>query len=195
MKQSFGMYIAKFETNGGSKVNDQKIFKGETIKRPGNPVKEGFTFEGWYIDDQTFNKLVIDYYTSSYDVWYINDQNFYKWDFDYYKPSSDISLYARWLGLDINPSFIDFGTKILGYEAIEPQEVLINYTDAELIEKLFITSDSDAFTVSPDIITDIWQGVIFTIDIAPNTGLSAGIYKAVISISNGSNIFVNIIPS
>lgn len=50
-----------FDSDGGSMVEVQKIKKGSTITLP-ESTKEGFTLEGWYIDEQkvtsdtTFNK-------------------------------------------------------------------------------------------------------------------------------------------
>ena len=37
-----------FQTNGGSKVNSQKVEKGKTAAKPSNPTKKGYTFVGWY---------------------------------------------------------------------------------------------------------------------------------------------------
>ncbi|GCF95697.1 hypothetical protein NRIC_35880 [Enterococcus florum] len=40
----------RFETAGGSRITDQTIEKGEKLSRPADPVKDGFTFQGWYKD-------------------------------------------------------------------------------------------------------------------------------------------------
>lgn len=41
-------YIVKFNSNGGSSVDDQSIAAGKTVTKPTNPIKEGYTFDGWY---------------------------------------------------------------------------------------------------------------------------------------------------
>jgi len=46
-----------FNSNGGSAVSSQKLYAGERVQRPANPVKTNSTFLGWYEDNETFNKL------------------------------------------------------------------------------------------------------------------------------------------
>jgi len=65
---------ATFETNGGSDVGSQTVFREYPIKRPSNPVKSGHTFIAWYIDNDTFLE---------------------EWDFNAI-PNRDITLYAKW---------------------------------------------------------------------------------------------------
>ncbi len=43
-------YTVKFETNGGSTINNIKVEKNETVAEPEKPVKDGFVFDGWYTD-------------------------------------------------------------------------------------------------------------------------------------------------
>ena len=43
-------YTVKFETNGGSTVKSQSIAKNGTVTAPEAPVKDGYTFVGWYTD-------------------------------------------------------------------------------------------------------------------------------------------------
>lgn len=63
-------YTVKFDTSGGSPVASQKIQKNHRIDMPAIPVKEGYTFLGWYLDDK-------------------------KYDFDT-KVTSNMTLEARW---------------------------------------------------------------------------------------------------
>jgi len=64
-----------FETNGGSRIGDQSVYKGYPVKRPSNPSRWGYFFDEWYIDNQTFQIM---------------------WDF-YTVPLDDTTLYANWL--------------------------------------------------------------------------------------------------
>lgn len=45
-----GEYVIKFETNGGSLVEDIIVKNDETVIKPTDPTKENFEFKGWYID-------------------------------------------------------------------------------------------------------------------------------------------------
>lgn len=44
-----------FDSDGGSWVESQNIRDEETITEPDNPVKDGYIFEGWYLDDMRWN--------------------------------------------------------------------------------------------------------------------------------------------
>jgi len=67
-----------FETNGGSFVPSQTLVKGRTVIRPEDPEKFPYVFDGWYLDNGTFNT---------------------EWDFGIV-PTGDITLYAKWT--DVN---------------------------------------------------------------------------------------------
>ncbi|KAK3604951.1 hypothetical protein CHS0354_000615 [Potamilus streckersoni] len=47
-----GTVTVTFNTDGGTSIPQQTITVGEKIKMPENPTKEGYTFEGWYIDKE-----------------------------------------------------------------------------------------------------------------------------------------------
>ncbi len=66
-------FTVTFETNGGSEIAPQKVSPGTPAVQPGDPVKEGFTFAGWYQEATLEN--VFDFSTA------IN---------------SDVTLYAKW---------------------------------------------------------------------------------------------------
>ncbi|NQS76754.1 MAG: cadherin-like domain-containing protein [Peptococcaceae bacterium] len=54
-------YTVDFNSNGGSDVASiTGIEKDTTITLPDNPTKKGYTFEGWYTDDGTFNEEFTD---------------------------------------------------------------------------------------------------------------------------------------
>ncbi len=64
----------KFESNGGSKVEDQTVQYGEKIAKPKDPTREGYTFDAWYKDlDKT-----------------------QKWDFENDTVTGNMTLFAGW---------------------------------------------------------------------------------------------------
>ena len=44
-------YTVSFDTNGGEAVASQTVVNGRTAKEPETPVREGYTFYGWYEDE------------------------------------------------------------------------------------------------------------------------------------------------
>ena len=44
-----------FDTDGGSTIDSVVIKIGETIKEPDIPTKDGYTFKGWYIEEEEFS--------------------------------------------------------------------------------------------------------------------------------------------
>lgn len=64
----------RFETNGASAIDKQKIQKGTTATEPTAPTKTGYTFYGWYTSD-TFDGDEFDFDTTI---------------------SDSLTLYARW---------------------------------------------------------------------------------------------------
>ena len=45
--ESLEIITVKFDSNGGSKVNDIFVLKGNTLKLPKNPTRDGYTFKVW----------------------------------------------------------------------------------------------------------------------------------------------------
>lgn len=75
-------YKVMFETNGGNTINPIDVEDGKSVLEPSNPLKEGYTFLGWYTNS-TFND-----------------------SFDFTTPIvGDIKLHARW---EINQYTIEF---------------------------------------------------------------------------------------
>ena len=66
-------FTVKFNSNGGSKVNDQTVEIGKTASKPSNPTKSGYAFDAWYQDTSM------------------------ETPYDFNLPvNSDLTLYARW---------------------------------------------------------------------------------------------------
>ena len=66
-------FTVRFESNGGSAVEEQTVNENETAQKPANPSKTGYAFAGWY-SDKALTKA-----------------------FDFKTPiTANITLYAKW---------------------------------------------------------------------------------------------------
>lgn len=67
-------YVFDFETNGGSTIEDVLVPVGDDVTMPANPTKTGYTFDGWYTDEDLTE------------------------EFDATAPvTDDVTLYAKWV--------------------------------------------------------------------------------------------------
>lgn len=74
-------YTVIFESNGGSRVPSiTGIESGSKIVRPKDPIREGYRFDGWYLDDQLFKE---------------------PWIFERNTVTADEILFAKWIELDV----------------------------------------------------------------------------------------------
>lgn len=48
-------YVVKFNTDGGTTVSNQIVFDGYLVSKPIDPVKEGYIFKGWFLDDKEYD--------------------------------------------------------------------------------------------------------------------------------------------
>lgn len=64
----------RFESNGGTPLLSRVVSRGETIARPGDPLREGYRLTGWYTDAALTDP----------------------WDFDSDRVTVNMTLYAGW---------------------------------------------------------------------------------------------------
>ena len=50
-------FTVTFNTDGGSQIENQKVMYGQLVDVEENPVKEGYTFTGWYTDKDCKNQF------------------------------------------------------------------------------------------------------------------------------------------
>ena len=72
-KWTLNQYTITFDTDGGSDVDSLSVDYGDTVTKPADPTRDGYTFDGWYSDK--------DFKTA--------------WDFNT-QISDNITLYAKW---------------------------------------------------------------------------------------------------
>jgi uncharacterized repeat protein (TIGR02543 family) len=69
-----------FESNGGSRIESQIVYRNEKISEPQAPSMANHDFKGWYTDNISFTA---------------------KWEFKDI-PKKDMTLYAKWLNINSN---------------------------------------------------------------------------------------------
>jgi uncharacterized repeat protein (TIGR02543 family) len=105
-------YVVTFDSKGGSAVDSVTTEYNSTITLPTAPVKEGFTFKGWFVDDSTFaNKFT-----------------------DATLVTANITVYAKWEAVDspvetFTVRFLDFDDTVLSTQVVEEGEDAIAPTD------------------------------------------------------------------
>ena len=97
-KWNLNEYLITFNSDGGSDVPAVNVKRGDTIVEPVPPIKEGYTFDGWYKEDNI-------------------------WDFEN-KVYSDLTLISKWSlntytitidtdgGMPIEPLSFKYGEEI-----------------------------------------------------------------------------------
>lgn len=48
-------YTVQFNTDGGNTIDSQIVEQGQSVQRPTDPSKSGYTFAGWYLDNAIYN--------------------------------------------------------------------------------------------------------------------------------------------
>jgi uncharacterized repeat protein (TIGR02543 family) len=99
----YGVWLntISFESNGGSSIEPISLLSGQNVTTPNNPVKDDYTFGGWYSDSSL---------TTPYTFTTMPDQN--------------ITLYAKWQNtITFNSnggSYVDSITKDIDSEVVVP---------------------------------------------------------------------------
>jgi len=153
-----------FDSNGGSEVSSIKTGGDSVIVIPANPIKEGFEFDGWYWDNNTFNR--------SFTASSLLDEPI----------SSNMTVYAKWtsseeedLGIVSATGFEIDGTNMY----IEVPNITTTYSFINLI------------TVSPSATWDLYNDITATNKIASKTiNLSIGDNKVYILVSKNDEIML-----
>lgn len=94
-------HIIDFETNGGSTISKLFYDFGEIIIMPDDPVKEGYTFGGWYLDVDLVNQFTLSE-----------------------MPDYSITLYAAWEANTVTITFDSQGGSIISPVTLLPNEGL-----------------------------------------------------------------------
>ena len=68
-------YTVTFDSNGGTDVPAQELMYGDHVAEPEPPTREGYTFGGWFKDENCL----------------------YEWNMEEYQVSEPMTLYALWI--------------------------------------------------------------------------------------------------
>ncbi|XFA98876.1 InlB B-repeat-containing protein [Candidatus Izemoplasma sp. B36] len=90
-KWTINQYTISFEENGGTTVSDITQNYNISVTQPTDPTRTGYTFNGWYTDDVTFNNA----YTFTT------------------MPANSITLYADWTVNQYTLEFVDWDGTVL----------------------------------------------------------------------------------
>ncbi|MCR3906505.1 MAG: InlB B-repeat-containing protein [Tenericutes bacterium] len=93
-KQTFKV---TFDSNGGTSVEEQVIEPNNKATKPENPIKEGYTFDGWYINGDE------------------------KWVFGGFSVTEDITLTAHWIANEYTITLTP------GLGLVTPDEIVVTY--------------------------------------------------------------------
>lgn len=141
--------------NEGEQYDEQVIEYGNTVTRPTDPTKEGYTFTGWYEDDTLFNfdtpiqkniTLNSKYDKNTYTVRFVVDGNLYKSESVEYlekvtKPTDPVKENNFFIGwkLDLtDEDLFDFDTQITNNISL--------YGDFETVEVPTVTHTPTTWT-------------------------------------------------
>ncbi len=155
-------YTLTFDSQGGSAVDAASVASGEKAARPTDPVKEGYSFAGWY--KETDCTAV--------------------WNFDSDIVSADITLYAKWSvnsytvtfntngGSEITSVSADHGSKLTAPTA--PTKTGYGFDGWYKEEALTSAWDFDKDTVTAAVtLYAKWKAGSFTISYELNGGINA----------------------
>ena len=68
-------YTVTFDSNGGTDVPAQELMYGDYVTEPEPPTREGYTFGGWFKDENCL----------------------YEWNMEAYQVAEPMTLYALWI--------------------------------------------------------------------------------------------------
>ena len=167
-------YTISFNSNGGSNVNSITQNYGTTVNAPTDPTRTGYTFEGWYSNQELTNK-----YTFST------------------IPAEDITLYAKWtinqysISFDSNGgSTVDTITQDYNSAVTLPTPTRTGYTFEGWLKNgvSYTTSTIPAENIS---LTAKWSPITYTIILDSNntsgiTHTVTATYDSLTTLSFGS---------
>ena len=94
------LYTITFESNEGSVIGDITEILGSSIDKPTDPIRSGYIFNGWYVDEALSEPV----------IWPISIKN-------------DLTLYAKWIEEGVETLTYDVIFNTMGGSVIDPLKV------------------------------------------------------------------------
>jgi uncharacterized repeat protein (TIGR02543 family) len=97
-------YDVTFNSDGGTMVDAVQIRRGQKITKPNNPTKQGYIFDGWFVDDD-------------------------KWIFSVYTVTENIELTAKWSvpQYDASDIYEQAAASVVEIFTFDDQNIPLNY--------------------------------------------------------------------
>ncbi len=152
-------YTITFDTQGGSTVESMTLEEGVSITLPDDPERDGYTFEGWYVDSDLSKTLSTDYLVDA-----------------------EITLYAKWEAITYTVTFETNGGSSVNAQVINENDVASEPTptmDHNTFEGWYI---DDELTTAYDFTTPI------TADVTLYAAWSEKVYTLTYETGAGSNV-------
>ena len=189
-------FTVTFNSDGGSQVEPQIVQSGSLVSKPDDPVKDGFTFIGWY---------------------YIYEENNFAFNFDEMIVNWDITLTAVWEAISVKEITVNFegveGVTVTYYSADGWITLDGTFDDfCEITNEINSTNGYDAILVSKGGMSyqfsfeTLEYGAVYNVPVLPITvtGISSEcslgiaqddwVYRyapAIVGASNVFNVFDN----
>ena len=152
-------YEIVFDPNNGDEPSRYSVEEGKTVAEPTNPIKEGFTFEGWLLNGV---------------------------EYDFNKPvTSNITLVAKWATIQYTITIAGEGVTVKNGEDIIASGTTVDYDTILTIILSEKTGHTGTVKVGDEVINGIWTvkgDVTFTGSYSINS------YKITFDTDGGSEI-------
>lgn len=151
-------YTVSFETDGGTDIADQVILNGGKVTKPADPTKEGFLFDGKWMNGT------------------------FEWNFDIDIVTEDVTLVAGWIEVSTTPTNIHVSDDLFSSTLIWQQ------LDAELQTFVVSVKplDGDEYTVVPGTVEIESSDVLDTVTFTPSVIPMGGYY--IVKVESGSEV-------
>ena len=150
-------YTVTFDTKGGNDIAPVTVNAGEKVATPTTPVRDGFTFDGWYVDDTSAVKYNFeDSVTNNITLYAKWIENKYTVTFDANGGSGTMTPVTDLTGeytLPANGFTAPTGKQFKGWSLT---------TDGAIVTKVDMTENKSVYA--------IWENIIYSYEFLENTG-------------------------
>ena len=139
-------YIVTFDSAGGTAVDSQTILNGGKVTKPEDPTRDGYVFEGEWMNGS------------------------FTWDFDIDIVTEDITLTASWIEVSTTPTNIEMSVELFSSNLtwLQQDADLQTFTvSIKAEDETSYTEVSGEITIEDNEVLDV---VIFTPDVVPQGG-------------------------